>query len=57
MNGIAVMSPQELVRQNAPALPSVMFVRNGFVQWGDKVTAEYPSLLKGDLHIVRFKDI
>lgn len=57
VDGIPVMSPQELVRQNAPALPSVMFVRNGFVQWGDKVTAEYPSLLKGDLHIVRFKDI
>lgn len=57
VDGIAVESPRELVRKNAPALPSVMFIRSTYTQWADKVAAEYPSLVKGKLHIVRSKGI
>ena len=52
VDGIPVLSPEDLLRQNAPALPSVMFIRSNFAQWADKVRTNYASLIKGDLHTV-----
>jgi len=52
VDAIPVMNPCELLRQSAPALPSVMFVREPFVGWGARVSHEYASLLDGPLHVV-----
>ena len=51
VDGILVRSPEELLAENAPALPSVMFVREEHISWADKTRAKYGKLISGDLHV------
>ena len=56
VDGIPVFSPEDVLQQNAPALPSVMFVRSNFAQWADKIRNDYAALIKNELHIVLLQD-
>ena len=51
VDGIPVRTPEELLADNAPALPGVMFVREDFVSWAAEASAKYPGLISGNLRV------
>ena len=53
VDGIPVYVAEDMLHNNAPARPSIMFVRSCFAQWADKVCADYSGLIDGPLQLVQ----
>ena len=51
VDGIPVRSPDDLLAENAPALPGIMFVREEYASWAETVRAKYGKLISGDMRL------
>ena len=51
-NSFTVRTPEELIDNNSPALPCIMFVRENFIQWADIVNTKYSKLISGELYLI-----